>query len=315
MTTTNNNSADSSTEDLLRFFDSYSIKKENIIPETDLQFCKRQQKLLYESLDKIRYWYDIFRKEAEQYRETHCLSYTDSGILGFRGYCNCRDSISPDYKRFEFKPFDVINQLSENRFSAIRAFAEKIIEYFNGKYSISVPVPETDIEKLALDFRPVYTDYTILVEKYLQGRGFREAAETEIINRFHKTICHRNWNGHTPQLKSDRIIFHETLRFDEFYFQYNKNYIHHDYRTHPHILCEGINFGTTGSLRGNTSIIQKFDESSVNINESYMLVCGSACEMKFYKNGRIDVRFSDSASARNCFEKLQLNRLNDINNE
>jgi hypothetical protein len=80
-------------------------------------------------------------------------------------------------------------------------------------------------------------------------------------------------------------------------------------------LCEGIAFGTTGSLRGNTSIIQKFDESSVSISESYTLVCGSAREMKFYKNGRIDVRFSDAASARNYFEKLQLNKLNDLNNE
>jgi hypothetical protein len=315
MTTTNNNPVDSSTEDLLRFFDSFSTKKEDIIPETDLQFCKEQQKHLYESLDKIRYWYDIFRKEAEQYRETHHFSCTDSGIPNFRGYCNGRDFISPDYKRFEFKPFDVIKQLAESRFSAIRAFAEKIIEYFNGKYNVSVPVPETEIEKLALDFLPVYTDYTALVEKHLHGRGFRETAEEEIINRFHKTICHRNWSGHTPQLKQNSIVFHHAVHFDEFYFQYNKNHIHDNYRSHPHLLCEGIAFGATGSLRGNTSIIQKFDESSVTISESYTLVCGSAREMKFYKNGRIDVRFSDAASARNCFEKLQLNRLNDLNNE
>jgi hypothetical protein len=315
MTTTNNNPVDSSTEDILRFFDSYSTKKEDIISETDLQFCKKQQKMLYESLDKIGYWYYIFRGEAEQYKKTHCLSYTDSGIPNFRGYYNGRDSISPDYRKFEFKPFDVINQLAENRFSAIRAFAEKIIEYFNGKYSISVPVPETDTEKLALDYRPVYTDYTALVERHLQGRGFRRTAEEEIINRFHKTVCRRNRTGHLPQLVQNRIVFHHAVHFDEFYFQFNKNRIHDNYRSHPHILCEGINFGTTGSLRGNTSIIQKFDENNVIISRSYVLVCGSASEMKFYKNGRIDVHFVDDASAKSCFEKLQLNRLNDLNNE
>jgi hypothetical protein len=314
MTTTNNNPVDSSTENLLQFFDSFSIKKDGIIPETDLLFCREEQKLLYESLDRIRHWYGIFRKEAEQYRETHHFSCTENGIPNFKGYYNGHDSISSGYKKFEFKPFDVINQLAESRFSAIRAFAENISGYFKGKYNVSVPVPEMNIERFALDFRPVYTDYTVPVEKYLQGRGFRKAAEEEIINRFHKTVCRRKWSGHTPQLKQNRIIFPEAVHFDEFYFQYNKNSIHHNYRSHPHLLCEGIAFGTANSLHGNISIIQKFDESNVNINESYTLVCGTAREMKFYKNGRIDVCFSDAASARKCFDRLQLNEIT-VNNE
>jgi hypothetical protein len=31
--------------------------------------------------------------------------------------------------------------------------------------------------------------------------------------------------------------------------------------------------------------------------------------MKFYKNGRIDVKFKDAASAETCFRKLKLNEL------
>jgi hypothetical protein len=299
----------------LDFFNSFSIKGKDVFSENDLKFCEEEQRLLYETLDRIKHWYDIFRKEAEQYRETHHLSYADNGIPDFKGYYKGHDSISPGYKKFELKPFDVINQLAENRFSAIRAFTEKISRYFNDKYNVSVPVPEMKIERFPIDFRPVYTNYTVLVEKYLQGRGFREAAEEEIISRFHKTVCHRKWSGHTPQLKQNRIIFHEVVHFDEFYFQYSKNHIHHNYRIHLHLLCEGIAFGTADSLHGNISIIQKFDENNVNINESYTLVCGAAHEMKFYKNGRIDIRFSDAASAGSCFEKLQLNKLNCLNNE
>lgn len=312
--TTKTNSI-SSTDELLDFFNSFSAKEKDIFPRNDLEFCEEEQRLLYETLDRIEHWYNIFLEEAGQYRETYGLSCDKNGKLNFNGYFNGHDSVSRDYRKYEFKPFDVINQLAENRFSAIRAFAERIRGYFNDKYNVSVPVPEMKIEKFALDFRPVYTDYTALVEKYLQGRGFREAAEEEIISRFHKTVCHRRWSGHTPQLKQNRIIFHEAVHFDEFYFQYNKNHIHHNYRTRPHILCEGIAFGTADSLHGNTSIIQKFDENNVNINGSYALVCGAAHEMKFYKNGRIDVRFSDTASAKNCFEKLQLNKLNCLNNE
>jgi hypothetical protein len=209
-----------------------------------------------------------------------------------------------------------MKQLVENRLAAIRAFAENITGYFNGKYSISVPVPETDTKKLAIDFRPVYTAYTSLVEKHLQGRSFLETAEEELISRFHQTICHANWHSRKiPRLKSDKIIFHEVIRFDEFDLRQNRNSIHYSYRKKPEIFCEGILFGANEGLGGDSRIIRGFNERDVNISEPYPLSCGNAEEMKFYRNGRIDVRFSDASKARNCFDRLRLNVLTPLNNE
>ena len=32
-------------------------------------------------------------------------------------------------------------------------------------------------------------------------------------------------------------------------------------------------------------------------------------QIKFYKNGRIDVKFKDSTAARNCFDRLRLGEI------
>jgi hypothetical protein len=313
-TTSNSNPVDPSTKDLLRIFDSFTIPKEHAIPETDLKFCEEQQRLLYETLDRINHWYHIFREEAEQYRQTHGLSYFPNGIPDFRGYYNGHDSVSEGYKKFEFKPFDVMTQLVKSRLAAIHAFAGNITGYFNDKYRISVPVPETDTKNLTIDFRPVYTAYTSLVEQHLQGRSFLETAEEELINRFHQTICHTNWyNRKIPQLKSDKIIFHEVIRFDEFDLRQNRNSIHYGYREKPDIFCEGILFGSEGKLSGNAGIIQDLDNRNVDTEKWYSLKAINAQSVKFYRNGRIDVRFSDASKARNCFDRLRLNVLTPLN--
>ena len=309
MTTKTN---DSSTSNLLKVFDSLSIQKENTISETDLKFCEQQQMLLYKTLDRIRHWYDIFHEEAGKYVESHSLSYQKDGTLTFHEHYRKQNNDAPEYGKFEFKPFEVINRLAEQRKNAVHAFAENIIRYFNSKYSVSVPIPEID-SNLPLDFRPLYTGYTSLVEHHLQGRGFRETAEEEIVNRFHALVRPYR-SSDLPQLKSDKIIFQRPLYIAETYHA-SRYRIGYGHEKKLDTLCEGILFGSKTLLNGNSGIIRNFNYMEIDIFWWYPLTFETGYAIKFYKNNRIDVLFPDAEKAKNCFKRLHLNDLKSLNNE
>ena len=310
MTTTKH----SSTDDLLKIFDSFSIQREEIFTELDLKFCEQQQELLYQTLDGIRRWYDVFREEADKFAESHVLTYEADGSLTFREQYREQSNVPPDYTKFDFKPFEVINRLVDNRKDAINAFTGNIIRYFNNKYNVSVPIPVRD-EYIPLNYRPLYTVYTVCIENHLQGRGFRITAENEIVNRFHALI-HPYRSSNPPQLKNDKIIFHRPLSIVESYHASQPAYrIDYSHEIKLDILCEGILFGSKTLLNGNSGIIQDFNYRNVDINRWYSLTFATGYAIKFYKNGRIDVRFPDAEKAKNCFERLHLNDLENSNNE
>jgi hypothetical protein len=296
----------SSTDDLLKFFDSFSIQKETVFQESDLKFCEQQQALLYKTLDEIQRWYDIFCKEVEKFAEIHELTYKEDGSITIRDYYREINNESPDYTRYEFKPFEDIGILVKNRKKAICAFAENIIRYFNRNYSISATIPDIN-DNYAPDYRPLYTDYTKLVEQHLQGRGFRETAEEELINRFHALVYLYRSNN-PPQLKSDKIIFQNLFRFTESYHLSQPSHrLDYGYDSKLDAFCEGILFGSNTLLNGNSKIICDYDYRNVDINRWYPLNFESNYAIKFYLNGRIDVRFPDAAKAKNCFDRLHLN--------
>ena len=49
--------------------------------------------------------------------------------------------------------------------------------------------------------------------------------------------------------------------------------------------------------------------SSVFTLVQYDLTTTNAEQIRFYKNGRIDVRFKDSAAAESCFKRLRLDEI------
>ena len=62
-------------------------------------------------------------------------------------------------------------------------------------------------------------------------------------------------------------------------------------------------------LNGNSKMIIRFDDNDVSVTDWYDLTTTNAEQIRFYKNGRIDVRFKDSAAAGNCFKRLRLDEI------
>lgn len=294
--------------DLLQGILSVQVRNEDKITEQDRIYCQNQQDLLYKTLDQIDHWYAIFKEDAEQYQEERKFHYEENGKVSMRNfysYHNDRD----DYSHNEFKPFDLINDLVDKNHNANANFASRIIAYFNKTYNVQVPVPSIDGKTLRMGFRPVYETYVDAVIEHLGGKSFRETAEEELLSRFLKVVQPSCWSKVKPELKKDKITFPEILRFDEFYLSYNRNQIHYNYKGNIETFCEGIAFGADDTIHGSSRMIVGLHEDDVDVSRWYDLTTTNAEQIRFYKNGRIDVRFKDSAIAESCFKRLRLDEI------
>lgn len=288
---------------MLSVFDTIRINNDEKITNDDRQFCEDQQQLLYQSLQQIDKWYNIYREETLLYLESHKVEFKPNGSVSFREpYYK-----SPiDYSEFEFRPFSAINEMVTKRLRAINRFARTILSYFNDKYGVSVPFAEIDEANTPLNFQPLYTTYVDIVIGHLGGRCFRETAEDEVLMRF-KSVVTKNWSDKSPELKNKKITFYDIYRFDGYYFQYQQNKISYNYTKEIELFCEGIALFCDDRLGGNSKIISQFNSDNVDISEAYNLNTTTDITMKFYKNGRIDVCFQDQETAQRCFYRMKLN--------
>ena len=295
--------------DLLTGILNVQIRNEEKITEQDRLYCQRQQDLLYKTLDQIDRWYAIFKEEAERYREKKNFKYEDNGKVPVRN-CLVSDFGKDDYSHNEFKPFDQINDLVDKNHNANANFANRIFSYFNKTYNVAVPVPAVDEKTLRMGFRPVYQTYVDTVIEHLGGKSFRETAEEELLARFLKTVRPSRWSKVKPELKNDRIILPNILRFDDFYIQHCQQYhLCYSYDGNLENICEGIAYGADDILNGSSRIIMGFDNHDVDISQWYNLTLSNAEQIKFYKNGRIDIRFKDSQAAGNSYRRLRLDEI------
>lgn len=305
-TTTTSNAG---TPDLLSAILSVQVRNEDKITEQDRLYCQTQQDLLYKTLDQIDRWYAIFKEDAEQYKEERKFHYEDNGKLTIRNFYSYYNEKN-DYSHNEFKPFDIINELVDKNYNANSNFAGRIIAYFNKTYNVQVPVPSIDEKTLQMGFRPIYESYVDTVIEHLGGKSFRETAEEELLSRFLKTVRPSCWSKVKPELKKDKITFPDILSFDSYYAEsYNRNHVHYSYRDKIETFCEGIAFGADDSIHGSSRMILGLNEEDIDVSRWYDLTTTNAEQIRFYKNGRIDVRFKDSAAAESCFKRLRLDEI------
>ncbi len=294
---------------MLAIFDKIEINNEEKISTADKEFCQRQQRLLYESLDQIDHWYQFFCTEAQQYKESHKINYKPNGSVVSTSPHYSYDELRLMYSEQEFRPFENINKLVEQSHILLGRFGRTIISYFNETYNVNVSQPKLDEEKTPMGFRPQYISYVDMVIDHLGGRGFRETAEAEVIRRFLNTVYPGSYRT-MPELKGDKIIFYNVIQFDDFYYtNYKQHHIHYNSSRDLEPLCEGLALVGDGRLNGSSKIIIGFNSDYVNIQDWYELTSGEAEQMKFYKNGRIDIKFSSKAIAGECFKRLGLDNL------
>ena len=82
----------------------------------------------------------------------------------------------------------------------------------------------------------------------------------------------------------------------------NRCRVSYSYTNELETLCAGIAFGADDILNGNSKMIICFDDNNVSINDWYDLTTTNAEQIRFYKNGRIDVRVQGQCSRRKLFQ-------------
>lgn len=154
----------------------------------------------------------------------------------------------------------------EKNLEANRAFASRIVDYFNKTYNISVPVPDIDGETLEMGFRPIYESHVNRVMEHLGDRSFRATAEDELLNRFFRLVKPSCWSKVKPELKGDKISFPDIMRYDDYHYErYRKCHVHYSYHQELETLCEGIALGADNILGGSSGIIPRLNKKDVDI--------------------------------------------------
>jgi hypothetical protein len=296
---------------MLKQFEAIQVRNEEIISPSDLQFCESQQESLYQTLLQLSAWYDIFYKDAQKYIESHRVNFQRNGTVTFHNPFYDDFTAFKYYPQYEFTPFDAINEIVEKRRQSIEKFATILIRYFNNTHNLSVPIPEIDKDLLTIDFCPHYMTYVDAVIDHLGGRSFRQAAEEELIKKLHEAV-HRYGRHDVPVLKSNLIIFNGLFHFDHLYFQYHQNKVRWGCEEYIDMLCKGLALYAQDRMNGDCGIIYGYNSGNVNTTSWYPLSTSPAEYMKFYKNGRVDVKFKDAGSAGECFQRLKLNELGAI---
>lgn len=293
---------------MLSVFDSIQIRNEEKISQSDRDYCEMHQANLYTILDQLDASYEAFRKDAEKYTDEYRCSLKQDGRIDYHDpyrYSSNHDH----YKEFQFLPFKSMNAIVEMRAKAIQSFAGAIISYFNRSYSLSVSTPRIDEKTLPVNYRPVYNSYVDTVINHLGGKNFRQKAEEEIIARLLALYPKCGWKN-PPVQKGKTIMFNNLVSYNrssiEVYKQYELDY---DYSRNLQALCSGIALYSDNRLNGGIHIVRDFKEKNVSLTEWYKLFTIKSVELKFFKNGRIDVRFESLAEADACFSKLKLNTL------
>jgi hypothetical protein len=250
--------------------------------------------------------YGLFTANAERYRESHNVVYAENGSIEkhkLRSIYHNEDH--DDYSAFEFLPFDAIDRVVKLYGKAVEAFGDDIIRHFNRKYGVSVPEPDFDDEKLPIGFLPEYQTYVDAVIGHLGGKGFRETAEEELIARFHEVVMPGYSKKLKAELKSDRIVVSDVLRYDDYSWS-NTLDLKWESVCRLNELCAGIIFGATDSLTGRMAHIAGFDRCDVDVSRWYNLSVSESVSVKFYKNHRVDFKFENATVAERCWKKLRL---------
>ncbi len=200
--------------------------------------------------------------------------------------------------------------LASANHSANQNFASRIIGYFNRTYNVSASVPEIDGDTLKMGFRPQYMTHVDTVIEHLGGRSFRKTAEDELIKRFHQLVKPHRWSKVKPELKGDKISFPNIVIFDSFYHDfYNKNSMNYSSHQKMSDFCEGIAFGADDVLCGDREMVMRLNRNEVDTSIWYDLTTTNATGIKFFRNGRVDVRFQNREAASLCFNRLRLDEL------
>lgn len=287
-------------QDLLAIFDEIPADRQTLIPKEDTEYCRRLQAQFDKVHNVLGKKYDELRFEALLLQDYSVDFLPDSKAT----YELPRDKTKrTSFDQFLFLPFESIDKTVDLHDAACRRLCSMIIDYFNRRYNLNVPSFDLGPDTLRIDFRPYYEDCLRHVIDYLDGKGFRAKAEQEIIKQVLQDLRY-----YPPVLKGSTIVFPITYLFDDFWMKDSNPRCSIAFRKANIVsdICSAVIMHRSGLLGRDSGDIESFVSHDVSVNVRYKIQNTNGCEIKFYKNGRIDIRFPSEMEALDCFVALKL---------
>ena len=296
--------------DLLTKFAAVEVKSDSRITEDDKKFCESHQ-AAYEaaksSLTELQFfWEDILETQEKLLKETDSaktLYLTDYDTL----------SLSSEKIQKHIK-------------SLHRVFIDQLATYFNHLYHVTISVsdiacnliprkPErnaydiecyelykSELEQYETDLLNLSLTYEGILEQIfaqMDGRGLLEQALYEL-----KRNCHiAAWKDYNKEPKYE--LHKNILRFTGYACSYNGRYRSSSWELTSELknILRGIAHFETGSFSYIPHDISKLLGYSYDYDMAEFSSCQKVKQLKMFKNGRVDIKFSDASLAKKFVEE------------
>ena len=291
--------------DLLTKFSSIEIKPDTRISEADRTFCQAHQAAYdaaREALQELEFFW-----EDMQHQQQEALAPTDAS---YESYLTVRNKM---YLSGE--------NIREQRRSLHPVFIDKLINYFNSAYHLTIRtegikenlLPHEPSYRFAQDFKQQAEEYTaaldslalhyteVLEQLFLQTSG-RELTEAAVFDL--KEKCRRAaWSSTNG--KARFTLKKSILQLD---YACCLNYYHgHSsweiYQQAIDILNGIVHFEVGGFSPVPDSLGQVIQKGAPNDSSTEFTGCVKVRSMKLYKNHRADIRFHTEEHARKFAEE------------
>ncbi|WP_148509871.1 hypothetical protein [Hungatella hathewayi] len=285
--------------DLLSKFNAVEILTDSRITETDREYCSAHQKA-YDAArtcfgELVYIWDDLTKQQRE------ILEHIETESFGRDVYLSSHDDLKISSSK-----------INGHIMGLHTRFIGRLVQYFNHKYHVSVDASEIDShllperpkrdwgrsqeqeqayqeKMLALGLR--YQD--ILNEMFVQldGRDFKEQALYEL-----KEKCHNaSWSNYDKAPKYE--VKKDVLRFPSYGCSYDSGFREERWSLVDSTkdVLRGIAHYETGSF----SVLPSGFSSLLGYNHSNTDVvqfpgCTKIRQLKMFKNGRLDIKFSSN---------------------
>lgn len=283
---------------LIEKFDAVEIKADNRITETDRQFCQQHQSAYQAAVDSFQQLLAFWRDVTEQQR--HILF--DPERL---------DDDCTQYLISKKFPELTVMQIMTHIKALHSKFIATVVDYLNAAYYLTVDAdavkedllpqqsdddPEDDGENILLSVVLRYEDIIELILSWFDGRTFSEQAPYELVEK-----CHRaSWR------KKDRSPNYEQKKAVVKILSGACNHGYWDRREQWHLynsakdILKGLAHFETGLFDDYPDELRYLipDDAVIYYDLWELEECDKLEQIKLFKNGRMDIRFTNEGFAR-----------------
>lgn len=287
--------------DLLEKFDSVQICTDSRISEADRQFFQRQQ-AAYE--DAVAGFYQIAALWMDMCAQQKAALYDPEAGYG---------SWKKKYLESRWWPEITVKEIVKHVFKLHRDFISTITDYLNATYFLSLRAdnieddllpeePSFEETKDAVDwdeFPPFALRYEDVVELVLagfNGRTFEEQAPYELVENCHRAA----WDESNHAAKFERKKSTIKILSGACGFGYHKGYEQWYFTEGTKSILKALAYFETGGFEqypdGLDDLI--LDEKLLWYDLWELESCKKLEQIKLFKNGRMDIRFTNEGYAR-----------------